>query len=285
MIGQSAKKRKASKKNFIAGIVFAVVIIIGITVYYTCYKIPKVKKNTKDAVLQNIEESKVLVYQTKAPVEQGSQIKEDNLELRKCEKDQVPPEAVVDKKDIYTIKKDFGAKVARIYIPANTIMYSSILTEPNSVLTDDLKRQDFSYIKLNLNLKGEDYINDKGEHLKRKGDYVDIRIRRKDGTDDIVISKKYIVAIKEPSMTIDLSEEERNLLNYATVEAALIKAELYTVKYVDPENQKPAIVTYKITNEIKALIDKDPNIIKKSAKDLQQKYSEMSQNKEADTKQ
>ena len=60
-------------------------------------------------------------------------------------------------------------------------------------------------------------------------------------------------------------------INNATVRADVTGGELYLSIYPEPENQNAAEVTYVLDNTIQQAIEKDPNIVIKSADRLKEK--------------
>jgi len=137
-----------------------------------------------------------------------------------------------------------------------------MLIKVDEEITDPIKNQDYDWIKVHAFLQ--------------PNDYVDIHLKEKDGTDTIVASKKKILNLNGTVFAINISEEERAYINNATVKASLMEGELYTSIYPDPENQKPASVTYKLDSEIEEKIKNDPNIVKKSAESMKNNGKEES---------
>lgn len=70
------------------------------------------------------------------------------------------------------------------------------------------------------------------------GDYVDIRIMFPNGTDYVVLAQKKIENIVGTTFWMDLAEDERLLLNSATVDSYLNQgSKLYATKYTDATSQ------------------------------------------------
>lgn len=100
-------------------------------------------------------------------------------------------------------------------------------------IKDDLRDVRFDRIEISS------FIND--------GDYIDIRLQYPDGDDCIVVSKKQLIEADRfgNCAVICVDEEELLTLNNAHVEESLTEgARLYAVKYVDPDSQPPAEVSY-----------------------------------------
>ena len=132
-----------------------------------------------------------------------------------------------------------------------------MLVEKDKKTEDDTRKQDFKQIKLSENLE--------------KGKYIDVRIKRKDGTDDVVLSKKLVLDIAGETIWINISETDRNYINNATVEANTNEAELYTTIYVNPENQVPALITYKINPKLQQYIRDNSDVVKKAEQEMSEK--------------
>lgn len=246
-------KKQSQKIAFFYGLGVMLIVTILIAAYYEFNKIPNIAKNTKQSVIQaiNNERGKELkCYRVKNDILQGTQITSQDIEESKLFENSAPEKNISDKNEI--IKK-----VVRIDLTKNTVIIPSMLINMDDVVSTDLRKQDYSHFKLNMNLKPEQYV--------------DVRIKRKDGTDDIFLSKKKILEIDKNTIYIKINEMERSYVNNASVEAALINAELYTTIYIDPENQPKAGITYKLNEYISRLIDENPNIIKASVKSLEEK--------------
>ena len=123
--------------------------------------------------------------------------------------------------------------------------------------TDEVKNQDFNWIRLHTFLD----LND----------YVDIHYKQVDGTDFVVAAKKKVSNISGNTFSANITDDERVLINNATVMCDITGGELYTTIYPEPENQNPADVTYILDRNIQKEIDKQPSIVEQSAKSLQEK--------------
>lgn len=119
---------------------------------------------------------------------------------------------------------------------------------------DDLRIHGFPYIRLTNRL--------------RKGDYVDIRISFADGGDFVLLSKKQVKEIAPlgeegtNALWMAVSEEEILRLSSAVVDAYLNEGcYIYAIQYVS-ETQEAAVVNYAVSDLVKQLMEKDPNIVK-----------------------
>ncbi len=251
----SKEKKKKSNIKIIA-------IILGTTILVVCiyqfgvmkYYRNKVERETI-AKITDSESEYVKAYALNKPIEKGNLITSEDLVEVTVRKNLVP-ETYLD-----NIGKLEGL-VTRIGVSTNTVLSTDMLIKVDEEITDPIKNQDYDWIKVHAFLQ--------------PNDYVDIHLKEKDGTDTIVASKKKILNLNGTVFAINISEEERAYINNATVKASLMEGELYTSIYPDPENQKPASVTYKLDSEIEEKIKNDPNIVKKSAESMKNNGKEES---------
>ena len=91
-----------------------------------------------------------------------------------------------------------------------------------------------------------------------EGNYADIRIRFRNGSDYILISKTRITGIDHVTGTslLTLSEKEHLYLSSAMVDSIEHKAVLYATIYSSPETQTPAEISYIPRKETSPLLFK-----------------------------
>lgn len=157
--------------------------------------------------------------------------------------------------DYITEKSQLKGLVARIKLGEKTVVSSDMFVDMNESIEDSTKNQDYDWIGVHA--------------FAKQGDYVDIHFKKPDGTDYIVAPKKKLIDLSGSVFSMNLKDEdERWLINSATVEASITGGILYTSIYPDPENQEPAKVTYKINNEIKNMIENNPEVLDKAKTQL-----------------
>ncbi len=107
----------------------------------------------------------------------------------------------------------------------NTPILDAILYPEEGAPTKDLRLQEFNFIKLPSDLEADDYI--------------DIRIRFKDGEEySVLIGKRIEKVAGENTIFITLDEEEIMAMGSAIIEAYMQDGTLlYANKYVDPATQ------------------------------------------------
>lgn len=224
------------------GVMFAISAVFFISYSLVTSNIDAAKARENVAKEKSQE---VMIYRTLNKVEQGHIIASKDVKQESC------PIKYAVKNGLTT---NIVGKVARIDINNNMQLTASMIADQDNVVTTDLRNQDYSDITLSKNLK--------------VGDYIDIREKKKDGSDYIVVAKKKVLAINSNTIVIDILESERKFKNNATVDAALTGGILYTTIYPDAENQPAAAVTYKLNDNVDKMIQNNPNIVSDSSQKL-----------------
>ncbi|WP_051289832.1 SAF domain-containing protein [Paenibacillus massiliensis] len=150
--------------------------------------------------------------------------------------------------------EDVIGKYTKISLPRNTPVTASMLFT-KGVTAADIRNQEFRLIQLPLKLK--------------QREFVDVRIKFPTGEDFIVLSKKEIKDLSGDLITYEMSEEEILMMSSAIVDAYIHDATIYALSYVDPYMQKNAVVTYPPKQEVRKLIQSDPNIVAIATKQLE----------------
>ncbi len=254
------KKDNIKKIAFIKGIIVCLACnILGGIAAYKMF-LPKyrarIESNTRQAIEEEMERNQVSVWVVDKDIEQGGDVPKGALIEKKISKELVPEN--ISNNDI----KD---KIARMNLNKNTILTRSMIVNSEDKVTDDLRRQDYSHIKLNDGLEVDKYV--------------DVRLRLKNGMDYIVASKKKVKNLNGNIIHFDITEVERNYLNVATVQGDITEGMLYTTIYVDPENQPAAVVTYKPNKELQEIVEKNPDLVEYSSKNLEERLKELEKQK------
>lgn len=136
------------------------------------------------------------------------------------------------------------------------------LTKDN--ITDDLRLHYYNNIKLPSTIS--------------IGDYIDIRISYGNGMDFIILPKKQVLDVSisdnttESSIWLEVSEEEILRMSSAFVDLNTYEGSLiYGIKYLS-ETQKIAKANYPVNEDVRTLINSDPNIINKGIHLIESKY-------------
>ena len=96
----------------------------------------------------------------------------------------------------------------------------------------------------------------------KNGDYIDVRLTLPSGQDYVVLSKKKVLGTTATSVWLKLDEFEIALVNSAIVESyAITGTKLYATEYSQPGQQKALTPTYTVSNEVRMLIENNPNIV------------------------
>ena len=153
-----------------------------------------------------------------------------------------------------------GNLVAKVAMKANTVVTSDMLTTSQSKTTNDVRYVEYNMLTLPTTLA--------------VGDYIDIRFTLPNGQDLIVVSKKEVKSIVGDTIGLEMSEGDIVMMESAIVEAYIMTAsKLYVTQYIEPGNQEAAIATYTPTDEVKALIERNSNIVDEARTILLQRFN------------
>ena len=156
--------------------------------------------------------------------------------------------------------------IAKVNMNANTLITTDLISRGDSVVQDDVRKQEYNVVILPIDLT--------------TGDYIDIRLMLPNGQDFIVVSKKEVeipVVGETDSLDtiwVNLSEDEILHMSSAIVDAAKINgAKLYATKYTEPGMQNAATPTYVVSAESSALLQSDPNILESAMEAIRNRYN------------
>ncbi len=156
--------------------------------------------------------------------------------------------------------------VAKVDMNANTLITTDLISRGDSVVQDDVRKQEYNVVILPIDLT--------------TGDYIDIRLMLPNGQDFIVVSKKEVeipVVGETDSLDtiwVNLSEDEILHMSSAIVDAAKINgAKLYATKYTEPGMQNAATPTYVVSAESSALLQSDPNVLENAMEAIRNRYN------------
>lgn len=212
------------------------------------------------AIESYTKEEQIKAYVLAKDLKQGEMINEKDL----VEID-VPRKLVAT--DMIGMLSQRENTVARMDLKSNTILSQSMILPKEDNLSVDLRKQDYSHIKLNSNLQ--------------PGNWVDIRFKKKNGDDYIVASKKKVLSVEGGVMILNITESERQFINNATVKAAHTDGTVYTTIYVDAENQSPAKITYQLDLNIDRLIKDNPNVVTEAQNEIVNRNNQNTQSNPA----
>lgn len=95
------------------------------------------------------------------------------------------------------------------------------------------------------------------------GDYVDMRIMMPRGEEYIVLSHMRVNGISDATVKFNMTEAQINLYQSALVDYYLNSSQgviIYFTKYIEPGVQKPALITYKVSDDIMEAMKKNGNL-------------------------
>ena len=156
--------------------------------------------------------------------------------------------------------------VAKVNMNKNTLITTELLSKSDSMVQDDVRKQEYNMVILPTDLT--------------TGDYIDIRLMLPSGQDYIVVSKKEVELPmidgidSADTIWINLSEDETLHMSCAIYDAFRINgAKLYATKYTEAGMQAAATPTYPVNESTSALLESDPNILERAKNEIRQRYS------------
>lgn len=211
MIGMSQIKKKMMQGLFI-GLGIGVVGI-GITITCTYFITKSYKEGTNKSYNKKYTQNVVVC---KRDIIQGEVITSDMVDVvEKINKKTVPNGALTSTDQVI-------GSVAKYNIAANVPVLDTMFT--SEIEAADIRSQELNTVLMPSDLN--------------VGDYVDIRIMFPNGTDYVVLAQKKIENIEGTTFWINMAEDERLLLNSATVDSFLNQgSKLYATKYTDATSQ------------------------------------------------
>ena len=156
--------------------------------------------------------------------------------------------------------------VAKVNMNKNTLITTELLSKSDSMVQDDVRKQEYNMVILPTDLT--------------TGDYIDVRLMLPSGQDYIVVSKKEVELPmidgidSADTIWINLSEDETLHMSCAIYDAFRINgAKLYATKYTEAGMQSAATPTYPVNESTSALLESDPNILERAKNEIRQRYS------------
>lgn len=269
------KTKKFFKKILLVFSIFLFVLISNYIIFKN-YILPYQKQEIVNLYL-NQNSKKVPIIKKNIYV--GQCITLDDIDYVFVDKNVVPNDLI----DLSKINLSKNYK-AVMNIPKNTVILNDFFK--TAYLDQDILQSS--------RLVEIDYLDLSYSNLN-KGDYIDIRIEEKpDAKNDeivntngynnsIVLSKKKILEFDEKKMILKLNEEEIQNLGCAVYQMANYSSYIYFTKYVNPQTQDKAKITYQGSNQLKAIIEKDRLAVKKSEDELRKRLKDIEEeNKKRD---
>jgi len=243
------RKFKRTTKQYLM-VAFISIVIVGVATllayFTTTEKVRNIYETKLTSLNSEFAENTRNVYVATEGILVGSIITEDNTEYKNVFASQ-PQEIYIDASDI--------GKTALVDIMKGTQILDSNVTDAN--VSSDLRETSYDVVSISGNVTSNDTV--------------DIRVLFPNGENYIVLSKKQLINKESDSSQCYfwLSEEEILLMSSAIVDTYLYTGtQIYTTKYFEPNIQEASIVNYTPSLATIALIESDPNIVKKASEYL-----------------
>jgi hypothetical protein len=245
---EDLRKKKISPK-LIAVILLVLVVFAGTSgglVYYFEDKIKKTSEELELIILEKEDElERYRISLTKAyvllrDIEAGETVSSSDIELVDRPVYYLPENYVSDASKLI-------GKVMRLSAKRNTPITEEMVYNPSEMGPSD-RKVELQYVNLPILLKPYDII--------------DIMITFPNAETYRVLTKKKIDAVDTASqyLFITANAEERYLLMSALVDAYNYNAEIYALRYVDPQVQPEPLENYPPNKDVLRLLATDPYV-------------------------
>ncbi len=157
--------------------------------------------------------------------------------------------------------------VAKVTMKKNTLLTTELLSKSDSIVQDDVRKQEYNMLVLPMDLV--------------TGDYIDVRIMMPSGQDYIVVSKKEVEipningVDSDDTIWMNLTEDEILHMSCAIYDAYRVKgSKIYVTKYTEAGMQEAAKPTYPVNESTSKLLQSNPNILEKAMNEIANRYKE-----------
>ena len=254
-------QRKA-RNSFLLGMLL-MLIITGAIIAFLILQLTNMKREEKEE-----QASYVAVYTLNRNVESGEEVTEEDFTQTEVVRDNAPTDYLTPS-DLP--EGEAGSMIAKITMTRGTVLSKEMLYIDETVVGNDVRKQEFNMFILPADLQN--------------GDYVDVRLLLPSGADYIVVAKKKVEIPRisgvdsTDTISIELSEDEINMISNAIVDAAkVVGAKLYVNKYTEPGLQEASTPTYPVNQEVMELINSNPNILEEARNALWNRYNATQRN-------
>lgn len=193
-------------------------------------------------------------------------IKKDGTEYEVKQEEETDNYYITKNNDKEYLELNSVPLVAKVTMKKNTLITTELLNKTDSVVQDDIRKQEYNMLILPMDLE--------------TGDYIDIRIMLPSGQDYIVVSKKEVEipningVDSEDTIWVNLSEDEILHMSCAIINAYQVRgSKLYVTKYTEAGMQNAATPTYPINNSTSTLLQSDPNILDRAMNEIRARYN------------
>ena len=250
-------QRKANN-SFLLGILVTL-LITGLIIAFLILQISQLNSE-----IEETSSHIVYAYVVTDTIQSGTEITADKIQG-------IEVNIATDTSSLYTCQSIYAdgnptADTTASLFPAG--LKAKIDLNPGAILTTDMTYEEEA---ISNDLRSVEYNVITINSQLQTGDYIDIRLRTPDGRNLIVVSHKEVTipdlagVDSTNCIWMDLTEEEILMLSCAIVESYEMNgAMLYSTKYVEAGIQEAATVTYVPNDEVRALIERDPNIVQEA---------------------
>ena len=252
-------QRKA-RNSFLLGMIVTLLVcaIVGGLAYFLISNKNK-NKNEEEGTL-------TFAYRLKKDIKALNEIKSSDVEAITISSKVVPTGSFASKtkttnskgKEEWKDKAFPGGKYAKIDLKAGTILGEALVVDVN---TSNLQKKEDGTIEYLDDVRRVEYNMLTLPTEVTEGDFVDIRVTFPNGQNLIVVPKKEIKTILGNTVGFDMTEGEIEVMESAIVESYIIKAsKLYVTQYVDAGTQEKSAKTYMPTEEVRKIMEANPDI-------------------------
>lgn len=239
------------------GIGLVIALVSSLAVYYVfgVRQVEQVKLEYENLTRQYVEENMRDAYRVVKEIQM-----DEAIELSHLERIKLPSE--YEFSSLIKSQDELEGTLANVKISPGAILQKEMIGF-KSEIPDDLREFELQGLQMPI-------------HMKR-GDYVDVRVSFSSGLDFLVLSKKKVIDILkvgdeenfEEYCIFNLDTDEILRLKSAVVDAYINEGtQLYSTIYVVPDKQKAAEITYPVNENVRKIIQDDPNIVKIAMKSL-----------------
>ena len=173
---------------------------------------------------QTVEEKKTKVLISIQRIEKGDELKPEFFQLADRVKEEVPANSIIDANML-------TGKRAAAVIDQNAVITDSMIISPQNLYKDDDRLKDYA-------LAG--YLV---ADTVKPGDWIDVEMVKSNGDTSIVLSKKQVMNLLANKAIVQVTTEERSMINHAIAEQTAGMGHIEALLYLD-EKQPASKVTY-----------------------------------------
>ena len=265
--------QRRARNSFLIGFLIAL-IIMAIVVAVLMKKI-----QTTNEALEALKALQTTVLVAADDIESGAEVSFTEDFVPEEVQTTVDPSMIISEDDFLWMDEDGNIEeridpetgsilektmIMKVAVPAGTIVTKDMIVEASEETQDDERIMEYNMIVLPSQLEN--------------GDYVDIRLSLPTGENFIVVSKERVVSTTQTGLWLKLNQEQILTLENAIVENYQINgSKLFATQYTEPGIQNPAEITYPVSDNIRSLINADPNILDEAKYALALRYNNQQQ--------